>query len=146
MTYEIATRYIRSISAQVIHRGTRSAGYGFVSVPSVDVVEKAVAELHGKELDGRTLIVEAATSPEDKEKKRSERRKKRTPGGRRGNKAPQGEVTEAEANGEAAPEAAATEGAPTTGGEPAKKRSRKFVSFCDVLTFTLVADQSPFII
>lgn len=124
-----------SISAQVIQRGTRSAGYGFVSVPTVALVEKAVAELNGKELDGRALIVEGATPAEDKEKKRTERRKKRNAGGRRGNKAPQGEVTEAEANGEAVPEAALiTDAASGEEGAP-KKRTKKPVSIRKNLVF-----------
>jgi len=88
------------ISAQVILRGSRSAGYGFVAFSSSDAAEKAVAALDKKELDGRIIIVEVAKPAEQKDKEKSERRvKKRS--GRRGSKAPTGEVTEAEANGEA---------------------------------------------
>lgn len=111
------------LSVQVIQRGTRSAGYGFVSVKDVAEVEKAVEALNKKDLDGREIIVEAAKPAEDKEKERTERRAKKRAAGRRGNKAPTGEVTEAEANGEAAPEATA-EGA-AEGEKTKKKRTKK---------------------
>lgn len=113
-----------SLSVQVIQRGTRSAGYGFVSVKDIAQVEKAVAELHKKDLDGRSIIVEAAKPAEDKERERNPKRTGRRAAGRRGNKAPPGEVTEAEANGEvpeSVPEAAASEDKP-------KKRTKKPVS------------------
>lgn len=111
------------ISAQVIQRGTRSAGYGFVSFNTLDAAEKAVAALHQKELDGRTIIVEVAKAPEQKASERTERRAKRR-AGRRGSKAPPGEVTEAEANGEAAdkPEGAAKDAAAAPA-QPKKKRN-----------------------
>ncbi|KAF8313061.1 hypothetical protein DL93DRAFT_2059384, partial [Clavulina sp. PMI_390] len=113
------------LSAQVIQRGSRSAGYGFVTVQDVASVEKAVAALNKKELDGREIIVEAAKPPEDKEKERSERRTKKRQTGRRGNKAPPGEVTEAEANGEAAPATTTdAEGAATEGEGEAKTKKR----------------------
>lgn len=108
----------------MIQRGTRSAGYGFVSLSSIAAAEKAVAELAGKELDGRALIIEIAKPTEDKDKERSERRSKKRTGGRRGAKAPPGEVTEAEANGqvEKAPEPAS----PVAEGEETKaKKSKK---------------------
>lgn len=132
---------ICSLSVQVIQRGTRSAGYGFVSVQDVAQVEKAVTELNKKELDGREIIVEAAKPAEDKEKERTERRTKKRAGGRRGNKAPPGEVTEAEANGEVpevAPEAA-------TGEPKTKKRTKRAVSrFLAIsrLGFILVTSKS----
>jgi len=88
------------ISAQVILRGSRSAGYGFVAFTTPEAAEKAVAALDKKELDGRTVIIEVAKPADQKDKEKSERRlQKRS--GRRGSKAPTGEVTEAEANGEA---------------------------------------------
>lgn len=113
--------FCHSLSVQVIQRGTRSAGYGFVSVKDIAEVEKAVEGLNKKDLDGREIIVEAAKPAEDKEKERTERRAKKRAAGRRGNKAPTGEVTEAEANGEApesAPEAA-------DGEKTKKKRTKK---------------------
>jgi RNA recognition motif-containing protein len=112
------------LSVQVIQRGTRSAGYGFVSVKDTAQVENAVAELNKKDLDGRSIIVEAAKPAEDKERERSQRRNKKRAAGRRGNKAPPGEVTEAEANGEA-PES--TSEIPT-GEDKSKKRTKKPVS------------------
>jgi len=96
-------------------RGPRSAGYGFVTVTTEAAVEKAVAELNRKELDGRAVIVEAAKPAEDKE--RSERRPKKR-FGRRGSKAPLGEVTEAEADGEATEKPTDV---PAEGGEATEK-------------------------
>jgi len=88
------------ISAQVILRGHRSAGYGFVAFISAEAAEKAVALLNKKELDGREVIIEVAKPADQKNKERTERRAKKR-AGRRGGKAPPGEVTEAEANGDA---------------------------------------------
>ncbi|KAG6880287.1 hypothetical protein C0992_000064 [Termitomyces sp. T32_za158] len=89
------------LSAQVILRGTRSAGYGFVALATAEAAQKAVELLDKKELDGRQVIVEVAKPAEqkDKEKKEKRTRTKRRPG-RRGSKAVPGEVSEAEANGE----------------------------------------------
>ncbi|KAG6885349.1 hypothetical protein C0993_002825 [Termitomyces sp. T159_Od127] len=89
------------LSAQVILRGTRSAGYGFVALATAEAAQKAVDLLDKKELDGRQVIVEVAKPAEqkDKEKKEKRTRTKRRPG-RRGSKAVPGEVSEAEANGE----------------------------------------------
>ncbi|RXW25836.1 hypothetical protein EST38_g111 [Candolleomyces aberdarensis] len=84
------------LSVQVIMRGSRSAGYGFVALASLEAAQKAVDALNTQELDGRPVIVEIAKPSEEKK----ERRAKRRPG-RRGAKAVPGEVTEAEANGEA---------------------------------------------
>ncbi|GJJ07375.1 hypothetical protein Clacol_001577 [Clathrus columnatus] len=111
------------ISAQVIQRGTRSAGYGFVAFSSLEAAEKAVAALNKKELDGRTIIVEIAKPIDQKDKEKSERRSKRRVG-RRGAKAPPGEVTEAEANGESdKPEGgAAAPSSPTGAAKPRKRR------------------------
>jgi len=89
------------IAAQVILRGTRSAGYGFVALSSAEAAQKAVELLDKKELDGRQVIVEVAKPAEQKDKEKKEKKAKRRPG-RRGGKAVPGEITEAEANGEAA--------------------------------------------
>lgn len=119
--FYIAQNAWNSSSVQVIQRGTRSAGYGFVTVKDTAQVQKAVEELNKQDLDGRSIIVEAAKPAEDKEKERSQRRNKKRAAGRRGNKAPPGEVTEAEANGEA------PESAPEvpTGEEKPRKRTKK---------------------
>jgi len=87
------------LSAQVILRGTRSAGYGFVALASAEAAHKAVEALDKQELDGRQVIVEIAKPSEQKDKDRKERKSKRRPG-RRGAKAVPGEVSEAEANGD----------------------------------------------
>ncbi|TDL29287.1 RNA-binding domain-containing protein [Rickenella mellea] len=98
------------LSAQVILRGTRSAGYGFVALSTLEAAQMAVDALNKKDLDGRAVIVEIAKPADQKDKERTERRANRKPG-RRGNKAVPGEVTDAEANGEAAkPEDSAAEG------------------------------------
>lgn len=121
------TYRLPSISAQVIQRGTRSAGYGFVSFSSLEAAEKAVTALNKKELDGRTIIVEIAKPTEQKDKEKSEKRAKRRVG-RRGAKAPHGEVTEAEANGDSdKPEGAAVPASSTGATKPRKKR--QFVGY-----------------
>lgn len=108
-----------SISAQVILRGTRSAGYGFVAVSSAEAAQKAVEALDKQELDGRQVIVEIAKPADQKDQEKKEKKAKRKPG-RRGSKAVPGEVTEAEANGEVKAEGAA----PSTD-EAAKPKKKK---------------------
>ncbi|CCA67219.1 related to single-stranded TG1-3 binding protein [Serendipita indica DSM 11827] len=58
------------ISCQVILRGTRPAGYGFVAFNTAEAAQKAVDLLNKKELDGRTLIVEIAKPTEEKQKEK----------------------------------------------------------------------------
>ena len=103
----------------MILRGTRSAGYGFVSLNTAEAAQKAVELLNSKELDGRQVIVEIA-KPADQKEARREKKFKRKPG-RRGSKAVPGELTEAEANGEVVK---AIEGAPATD-EAAKPKKKK---------------------
>jgi len=88
------------ISAQVIMRGARSAGYGFVAMSTAEAANKAVELLDKKELDSRQVIVEVAKPADQKDKEKKEKRAKRRPG-RRGSKAVPGEVSEAEADGDA---------------------------------------------
>ncbi|KII95345.1 hypothetical protein PLICRDRAFT_121060 [Plicaturopsis crispa FD-325 SS-3] len=107
------------LTAQVILRGTRSAGYGFVSLSTAEAAQKAVEALNKKELDGREVVVEVAKPPEQKDQEKKEKRAKRRPG-RRGSKSVPGEVTEAEANGEAKPE-----GAVSGTDEAAKPKKKK---------------------
>ena len=110
-----------SLTAQIIFRGTRSAGYGFVSLNSAEAVQKAIDALDKKELDGRQLIIEVA-KPADQKEGRKERRVKRKPG-RRGSKAVPGELTDAEANGESVK---AIEGAaPATTDDESKPKKKK---------------------
>ena len=109
-----------SLSVEVILRGTRSAGYGFVTLKTAEAVPKAVELLNGKELDGRQLVVESA-KPADQKEARKERKFKRKPG-RRGSKAVPGELTEAEANGEVLK---AIEGPAPTADDAAKPKKKK---------------------
>ncbi|KAH7920271.1 RNA-binding domain-containing protein [Leucogyrophana mollusca] len=111
------------ISAQVILRGTRSAGYGFVAMSTQDAAQKAVELLDSQELDGRKVIVEIAKPAETKDKERKEKKAKRRPG-RRGGKAVPGEVSEAEANGEVKADDSAAAAAPGTD-EAAKPKKKK---------------------
>lgn len=111
-----------SLSAQVILRGTRSAGYGFVALATAEAAQKAVDALDKQELDGRPVIVEIAKPSEQKDKEKKEKKAKRRPG-RRGSKAVPGEVSEAEANGEA-PKVEDAAAAPDSG-EAAKPKKKK---------------------
>lgn len=113
------------VSVQVITRGSRPAGYGFVTVKTQEAVEKAISQLDKQTLSERPVVVEVAKPAEVKHAERSQRRAKRKPTqtGRRGNRPAVGEVTEEEANGEPAPariddEADAAEA-------PAKPRKKK---------------------
>ncbi|KAI0030216.1 hypothetical protein K488DRAFT_54659 [Vararia minispora EC-137] len=116
------------ISVQVIMRGTRSAGYGFVALASAEAAQKAVDALDKKELDGRQIIVEVAKAPEQKDKERKEKKARRRPG-RRGSKAVPGEVTDAEANGDA-PVAEADAKAEGDAEKPKKKKKKAAVRRC----------------
>ena len=115
-----------SLSAQVILRGTRSAGYGFVALATADAAQKAVQVLDKKELDGRQVIVEIAKPSDQKDKDRKERKSKRRPG-RRGGKAVPGEVSEAEANGDAPK---AEDANPAEGDAAAKPKKKKKSAVC----------------
>ena len=44
----------------------RSKGFGFVEMASDDDAKKAIAELNGKEVDGRAIIVNEARPQEDR--------------------------------------------------------------------------------
>jgi len=111
------------LSAQVILRGTRSAGYGFVALATAEAAQKAVELLDKKELDSRQVIVEVAKPSEQKDKEKKEKKAKRRPG-RRGSKAVPGEISEAEANGEAAKVDDAAVDAPGSD-EAAKPKKKK---------------------
>jgi len=121
------------ISAQVIQRrtrnGTRSAGYGFVALTTIEAAQRAVEALNKTELEGRTVIVEIAKPAEEKSKDsrppyRYNNSRRRFTGGRRGPKSVPGEVTDAEANGEITDKAETAPGdAPAT--EEAEKPKKK---------------------
>jgi len=108
------------LSAQIIMRGPRSSGYGFVALATAEAAEKAVESLNKMELDGRTVIVEIAKPSSQKGKEMKERKNSRRPG-RRGAKAIPGEVTEAEANGDASK----VDGAPDPDASKPKKKKKK---------------------
>jgi len=60
------------ISANIITRGPRSLGYGFVEMDSEEDAQKAVQQLNKQELDGRPINVELAkpreeTAPQDQQ-------------------------------------------------------------------------------
>lgn len=121
----------------MIFRGTRSAGYGFVSVATAEAAQKAVEVLDKQELDGRQVIVEVAKPAEQKDKeKKAKKASKRRPG-RRGSKSVPGEVSEAEANGTANGDAEKAEGAASaTEGEKPKKKKKSsvrcvFICWCE---------------
>lgn len=123
-----------SITAQVILRGTRSAGYGFVSLNTAEAAQKAVELLHQKELDGRAVIVEIA-KPVDQKEARKERSFKRKPG-RRGSKAVPGELTEAEANGELVKADSAALAASDDVAKPKRKKKNSVSEHVSILSCT----------
>jgi len=57
------------ISANIITRGPRSLGYGFVEMDSEEDARKAVAAMDKKEIDGRPINVEVAKPREETEQK-----------------------------------------------------------------------------
>ncbi|EPQ59595.1 RNA-binding domain-containing protein [Gloeophyllum trabeum ATCC 11539] len=107
------------ITAHVILRGTRSKGYGFVSLSTAEAAQKAVELLNQKELDGRAVIVEVAKPAGEKDQEKKEKKRRV---GRRGSKAPRGEVTDAEANGETTEKAEGSPGETTDAAKPKKKK------------------------
>ena len=68
---------------------------------SAEAAQKAVDLLHKKELDGREVIIEIAKPADQKDKEKKQKRFNKRRPGRRGSKAVPGEVSEAEANGDA---------------------------------------------
>lgn len=56
------------VSANVIvdRETNRSKGFGFVEMASDDEAKKAIAELDGKELDGRPIVVNEARPRENR--------------------------------------------------------------------------------
>jgi RNA recognition motif-containing protein len=59
--------HAKVISANIITRGPRSLGYGFVELESEDEARKAVAAMDKKEIDGRQINVEVAKPREEGE-------------------------------------------------------------------------------
>jgi len=69
--------------ANIITRGTKSLGYGFVSYATEAEANKAVEEFNKKELDGRQINVEIAKT-KNPEERRGGYRRRGFRGGRRG--------------------------------------------------------------
>lgn len=109
--------------------GSRSAGYGFVSLATQKDAEDACAALHETNFGERSVKVQLAKPAEQKEKEKGEKKTKRRVG-RRGSKAAAGEVTEAEANGEVEKPAESTEA-----GEAKPKKKKSPVSFSFLFSF-----------
>jgi RNA recognition motif-containing protein len=65
---QIFTPYGAVSSARVIKDKytDRSRGFGFVEMDNVAEADKAIAELNGKNVEGRTLKISEATPREDK--------------------------------------------------------------------------------
>jgi hypothetical protein len=104
---------------------------------SAEAAEKAVELLNDRDLDGRQVIVEIAKAADQKEKDRKDRRATRRPG-RRGTKAVPGEVTEAEAAGEAPAEPKEEEATPAEGAaKPRRKKAPASPSLCSKLRLEL---------
>jgi len=78
----------RVVSANIITRGPRSLGYGFVELESEEEASKAVALLNKRSVDGREINVELA-KPRD-ETKITERRQGRGGGGGGGDRGDRG--------------------------------------------------------
>jgi RNA recognition motif-containing protein len=131
-----------SLNAHVILRGTRSAGYGFVALATADAAQKAVQALDKKELDGRQVIVEIAKPSDQKDKEKKEKKSKRRPG-RRGGKAVPGEVSEAEANGDA-PKVEDLD-APESGDAAKPKKKKKKTAVCFYCGFQSNILTSPYL-
>ena len=51
----------------------QSKGFGFVEMPNEEIAEKAITELNGAELDGRTIVVNKS-EPKAQEKRSFDRR------------------------------------------------------------------------
>lgn len=56
------------------HQNNRSKGFGFVDFSTPDEAAKAVAELNGKEIDGRAVKVDIAAGRDDSNKQKTDRR------------------------------------------------------------------------
>ena len=57
---------VTSASVLVDKMSGRSRGFGFVEMPNDEEAEKAIAMWNGKELDGRTLVVNEARPREER--------------------------------------------------------------------------------
>eukprot|EP00003_Mantamonas_plastica_P004284 TRINITY_DN1338_c5_g1_i1.p1 TRINITY_DN1338_c5_g1~~TRINITY_DN1338_c5_g1_i1.p1 ORF type:complete len:276 (+),score=105.05 TRINITY_DN1338_c5_g1_i1:100-828(+) len=75
------------VSANIIYRGTRSKGYGFVEYATEEEANKAIEAMQGKEIDEREINVEMAkprdTSNDNEQgaKKKKKKKKKKSKNG-----------------------------------------------------------------
>eukprot|EP01105_Mastigella_eilhardi_P020893 TRINITY_DN5014_c0_g1_i1.p1 TRINITY_DN5014_c0_g1~~TRINITY_DN5014_c0_g1_i1.p1 ORF type:complete len:313 (-),score=85.47 TRINITY_DN5014_c0_g1_i1:37-912(-) len=60
---EACKTFGKVVKATVMCRGPRSLGYGFVEFETAEAAAACVAALHGKDMDGRQLVVEVARAP-----------------------------------------------------------------------------------
>lgn len=71
------------IDVNIITRGPRSLGYGFVEMESEEAANAAIAQLHHKDVDGRQINVELVKEPKEgeevKERKPREPKQPRAP-------------------------------------------------------------------
>jgi len=77
--FEVAGKVV---SANIITRGPRSLGYGFVEMDSEVDAENAVKLLNKKEIDGRPINVEVAKPREDNEQRSGGNNSRGSPRGR----------------------------------------------------------------
>jgi RNA recognition motif-containing protein len=94
-------------TANIISRGSRSLGYGFVELESEEEARKAVELLHKKQIDGREIKVEVAKPREENATKegaapRAPRQRAPRPAGANNNNNANGGAAEGEAQGEGA--------------------------------------------
>jgi RNA recognition motif-containing protein len=117
---------VRSLSTQIIYRGQRSAGYGFVAFNTLEAAQNAAELLNKKELDGRVVIVEIAKPAEEKQYEKSEKK----PIKRRVSKKVRAAAAAAtDAVTPAKDEAGDASAAEKTEGETKPKKKRNIVSF-----------------
>jgi hypothetical protein len=114
----------RSLSTQIIYRGQRSAGYGFVAFNTLEAAQNAAELLNKKELDGRSVIVEIAKPAEEKQREKSEKK----PIKRRPSKRVKPAAAAADAVAPAKDDADETSAAEKTEGEAKPKKKRTIVS------------------
>eukprot|EP01119_Soliformovum_irregulare_P003824 TRINITY_DN14882_c1_g1_i1.p1 TRINITY_DN14882_c1_g1~~TRINITY_DN14882_c1_g1_i1.p1 ORF type:complete len:343 (-),score=134.61 TRINITY_DN14882_c1_g1_i1:125-1153(-) len=67
------------INVNIITRGPRSLGYGFVEMESEEAANAAIQALHHKEVDGRQINVELVKEPKEGEEVPKKERKPREP-------------------------------------------------------------------
>lgn len=67
---EIFSPFGEIVEAVIItdkYRGNRSKGFGFVEFTDEAAAAKAIEEMHEKEVEGRTLVVNVARPPRDRD-------------------------------------------------------------------------------